>query len=532
MRLYHGRVIDFQATEVARMYLRDSSLVLWSTGLGKSHAAMCLAALLFEDDQIDQVLLLAEAAKVGEWQEDFAKWTDLSAATYMGPKRSKVLDDLPQVVVTTYETARNDAAHRRPGSTRALDSGPLTEALVGKRVLVVYDEMSAKLRHRSSGIYRHHEHLLKALRKAAHTRVIGLTATPIESSPENAFNQARIIAPGLLTVAEFEKRHIAARDPWGNVSRWMNIGESNRLGPGIPTLAETLAPILSIKAKSDPDVVDQFPEMVEEFSYVEQYPDERKFYLEAASMAAREKDLNPIEVSAALNTIRQMACHPAAILHSEGATAREIVERFGAEAIEALGCAKADRLIEYLRPIVAQGDQAVVFTFFGQSVLPILAQKFENEGWSVSTNHGALTQAQREEARTSFIEGKTSIFLSSDAGSRGINLPCASYVVNYELPLTHATYLQRINRIHRLGQGGARVTAQSFVTAGTVEEAIVGINIERNDFADMLVGDDVSEDVGHLTAQDRKALVEAAKANPHHRVDLDTYGRLSTSTGG
>ena len=106
-----SRVYGFQARGVALGYLRRENLVIWSTGLGKTHFAMAQAALLAEDGLIDHVLVVCESNKIKEWVGDFRVYTNFQRVErYMGAARQQLLADLPQVLVTTYETSRNDGA--------------------------------------------------------------------------------------------------------------------------------------------------------------------------------------------------------------------------------------------------------------------------------------------------------------------------------------------------------------------------------------------------------------------------------------
>lgn len=514
MRLYESPwgLLDFQADGVARSYLQRDQLVTWDTGMGKTHHALALTALLFEDDLIDHCLVVCEKNKFGEWTEDFATYTKLVTTRYYGPKRKAILDDLPQVMIGVYETIRNDAASKADGKQRALVSGPLTQALVGKRVLVIYDEMS-KLKNRSSGIYRHHEHMLTAISRG-HTdglRRVGLTATPIERDPENAFNIFRLLWPGFMTVSQFEEEHVKGRDIYDRPYGFKNIGDADHSEPWVIPFSKKVEHLLQIKHKTDPDVIDQFPKQVEEFTYVEQHQREEEFYNAVQDLIREEADSVFAEM-AGFGLLRQIACHPHSVLHSQGEMARKVVEIVGEEGIRDIPCNKLERLVEYLDHVVAgQGAQAVVFTFYGQSVLPILRERLEAEGYKVSINHGQMTTSQRDESKRAFKEGETDIFLTSDAGSRGLNLPNASYVINYELPLTHANYIQRINRIHRIDSTHESVTCQSFITAYTAEEGVVRLNEQRNTWADLLLDDE--DDMGErMTAEDRRAIIKLARS--------------------
>jgi hypothetical protein len=64
------------------------------------------------------------------------------------------------------------------------------------------------------------------------------------------------------------------------------------------------------------------------------------------------------------------------------------------------------------------------------------------------------------------------VFLSTDAGSTGLNLQHASTVVNMDLPWNPAILEQRIARIHRMGQERP-VQVINFVAKGTIEEGML-----------------------------------------------------------
>lgn len=483
-RLYRSnRVYEFQADGVARAYLRPNNLAIWSTGLGKSHLAMALAALLFEDDLIDHVALACETNKLKEWLSDFGYFTLLGARLYHGsPDRRRAMAAMaPQVIISTYETFRNDLAKKRPGASRALDDGFLISALRGKRVLFVYDEVT-KFKNRTSGTYRHHEHALRQLRKVAGSvRTLGLTATPIEKSPENVFNIGRLISPGFCTVEQFGQDHVLGLDEYGNPIGYINISDE-ACEPGVVSLYGKLKHCLLVKDKFDPDVRAEFPSQVEEFDFVPIEGIMRDFYDTIIDLSEK---WSPVQ---AQMVARQALLHPMSLTRSQGSLAKHVVDQVGVEGLRALPTPKVDRMLSHLEPIVkGEGRQAVVFSFFGQSVLPFLRDALEADGYRVAYNTGGMSRSARDEAMATFRAGDADIFLSSDAGSRGINLPEATFVLNFELPFLASTYQQRIDRVHRIDSDAEMVLARSMIAEGTIEEAIAETVLERNQWFDTFI---------------------------------------------
>ncbi|MFE4863222.1 helicase-related protein, partial [Streptomyces sp. NPDC056670] len=165
---------------------------------------------------------------------------------------------------------------------------------------------------------------------------------------------------------------------------------------------------------------------------------------------------------------------------------------------------KTEELVEYLSPIVhGQGDKAVVFSQFGPSVLPLLAQALLKEGIRSYLYLGEMSQPEREAARRDFrADGQACVFLTSDAGKDGINLPEATYLVEYESALTYETRTQRLGRIDRVTSTAPSITCTTFVLQGTVEDGIVDTMLERNEMADRFLGDRDAE--GHVGAAQRR----------------------------
>jgi SNF2 family DNA or RNA helicase len=507
--LYHSPLglFGFQEWGIAEAYLRGSAAAIWDTGTGKSHLGMRLETLLVEDGLVDLALVVAEKGKIGEWVDDFERFTTLDVRLHHGPGRMKRLEKkgLPQVLVTTYETSKADIAKfvRPPGKrgTR-IESGPLLDLLRPLRVLVIYDEFG-KLRNRSSANYKAHAYLLKELRKVhPDTRVLGLTATPIEKDWEDAFNQFRLVRPDLMpTVGDFESYFVKYRDMYGRATY-----HPQRMHE----FAEMCAPIIMRKRKTDPDVLAEFPKRTEQSRHFQMGDEQRKFYEMVEGLQYGEEE----PVPGLWIVLRQIAGHPASIIHAArnpdgGKLAKMLVEELGEDYIRDIPSVKTDGLIEYLKPIInGQGAKVVVFTFFGQSLLPVLASALRKAKFKVYTNHGGMSVDEQTASRKAFKEDPDpAVFLTSDAGSRGINLPEATYVVEYESALTYANRTQRLDRIHRIDSTAVTCTCMTFLVDGTVEVPIINRVIERNKQHDILLGDD---DAGEelMTAAERKEALQ------------------------
>ena len=507
----------FQVDDVARGYLMPSGIVAWDTGTGKSHWAMATACLLVEDGVIDLVLVIAEKNKIGadEWLGDWERFTRLTAHRYHGTGRQKRLEKagMPQVLITTYETAKADLVRSVPtpnGRGKTLSPGPLADLIGDRRVFVVYDEPTVKIANRTSDNYKQHYWFLnRYLRKInPDTRAWGLTATPLDSGWENVFNQARLIDPSTMpTVKVFEDTYISSRDPYGRPTYRTAL---------MPGFAKSFQKMILRRRKTDPELIDQFPKMVEEAHHVQMGDVQRAFYEMVEGIAYPEPtpDIpDPEPEPGALMLMRQIAGHPSAIINSKGMLARILVEELGADYIRSIPSAKTEWLVEYLTPLVlGQRAKVVVFTFFGPSIIPLLAAELRRKKMTVFTHYGEQSTAEMERSRREFraYDGPA-VFLTSDAGARGINLPEATYLVEYESALSFANRTQRINRIHRIDSLAPSTHAMTAFLDDTVEESLGMSMATRNEQHDIAVGDDIHGGENFLSAAERKAALRIAR---------------------
>lgn len=543
--LYHSPwgLLDFQARDVARAYLGTSMLGAWDCGLGKTHLDMATAALLFEDDKIDVHLLVCEQNKVAEWTQDFRTFTDLNVVAYYGDadKRRKIIASLdsaepikigrkktdtihrPQVLISTYETFRNDLVVSAGGKGKRKRYEPnfLARALGGRRVLIGLDEMT-KVGNRGTTLHKSQEILIKHVRATGgEIRMLGLTATPMDRDPESYYNLGRLLCPADVgTVDSFNKDHVLYRDEYGNATRFKNLDPETKTEPWVTPLSVKMGRVLARKRWTDPDVIDQFPKVTEKFVPVVLGDRQQEFYEAVAEVLAQAEQETDLLDRSTLSVLRMIAGLPESLTFSQGRWAQEIVGQVGIDGLRAIGSAKLEVLVDRLKPVVTQGDQAVVFTFFGPSMIPLIAARLRDEGISVAEHYGnGLSPQDRERAREEFKQGRARVLLSSDAGARGINLPQASHAIEFEAALTHSTRTQRLKRIHRLDSrektGRDQVWFQSLVAKDTVEDFLVKNVLTRNEWSDRLLGD-ADESVGEdfITAEMRLSMLRISRAHP------------------
>ncbi|KAL3314766.1 hypothetical protein Ciccas_006609 [Cichlidogyrus casuarinus] len=87
-----------------------------------------------------------------------------------------------------------------------------------------------------------------------------------------------------------------------------------------------------------------------------------------------------------------------------------------------------------------------------------LSSKLMKEGFSVSSAHGEMDQAERDKVMEKFRSGQSRILVSTDVWARGIDIHTIALVVNYDLPENPSCYLHRIGRSGRFGRKGLAIS--------------------------------------------------------------------------
>jgi hypothetical protein len=118
--------------------------------------------------------------------------------------------------------------------------------------------------------------------------------------------------------------------------------------------------------------------------------------------------------------------------------------------------------------------KAVVFSQWTRTH-DIVIRRLEARGIGYVSFHGGVPSEKRPELIQRFRDDPACrVFLSTDAGSTGLNLQHASTLVNMDLPWNPAVLEQRIARVHRLGQARP-VQVINFVAKGSIEEGMLSV---------------------------------------------------------
>ena len=113
-----------------------------------------------------------------------------------------------------------------------------------------------------------------------------------------------------------------------------------------------------------------------------------------------------------------------------------------------------DKLATLRQLLCSFGDQqTVVFLGFRDAVERV-GDYLRREGFAASVFHGGMEQKQREDALYKFSNGSANVFVSTDLGSRGLDIPDIQNIVHYHLPLHEQELVHRVGRTARWDKQG------------------------------------------------------------------------------
>ncbi len=473
----------YQEEAVDRIVDRKQLLVAYEMGLGKTPLTIsALEQLMDSGDVRHTVLVVVLASLKYQWEKEINKWApDSKVAVVDGPpkKREKIYADLldseVDYVICNYETVVRDEFYQRV-----------------RWGAIVLDEATSIKSFRSKRSKK-----VKKLAKNTEVR-IALTGTPIANGkPEELFSMMEFVDPSVLGRFDLFDRAFIIRNPNGWVERYRNL----------PTLHRAMEPAMVRKRQIDedvapflPDVVDIPPELVsfdrpsaELYRYIarelisvleeaaELFGSGWNFNV-AAHYGQGGQDANPDEVAmrgeimSRIQALRMLCSHPEALRVSadkfdeegNGSAYAAFLQEQGLLDTK-MGAPKLDAIVQRLRDFfdIDPSFKAVVFSSF-RTVMPIMEESLS--AFSPVQFHGGMNAVQKEQAKVRFqTDPACRVFISSDAGGFGVDLPQANLLINYDLPWSAATASQRNSRIIRASSEWPSVRIERYLMEGTLE---------------------------------------------------------------
>lgn len=430
-------------------------------GLGKT--LQTLAVLQFTKDQLQvqeapqsidlfsdvtpvapplKALIVTPSSLVFNWKNESKKFTpSLKSIVYTGSDRKKIVSKLHlyDLVFTSYSIISKDIALLKKMDFRYL----------------ILDE-SHYIKNKNSKIF-------EAINQVQTQNKISLSGTPIENSLDDLWSQMQFINPDLLGSYAFFANYFK-----------LPI-QKNQDPKAISELKKLVQPYILRRTKEQ--VAKDLPPVTEQVFYTEMAPDQKTLYETEKSIARNyllgaedEKPANKLHVLNTLMKLRQLANHP-----------------FLVDQSYANQSGKFEDVTQYMDTLVRSQHKILVFSSFVQH-LALYTRWCQKEQIDYCLLTGETATENREMQVNEFQNNplKQVFFISLKAGSVGLNLTQASFVLLLDPWWNPFAENQAIARAHRIGQT-KHVNVVRFIAKDSIEEKILSLQQKKKAISDAII---------------------------------------------
>jgi len=424
-------LFPYQREGMIHLAFTERALLADEMGLGKTIQAIAACALLHRLGKAKRVLVVTPASLKTEWEEQIRRFTQLPLQLVFGARRLRLAaySSAPFFTVVNYEQMLGDA----------LEVNQLL-----KPDIVVLDE--------AQRIKNWDTKTAQAIKRLESRYAFVLTGTPIENRIDELYSIVDFLQPGLLGPLFRFNREFYQLDGSGKPCGLKNLR----------ALHERVKPLMLRRLKSE--VETELPERTDLNYFVKMSPAQLAPYQEHSDQVARlmrlttRRTLLKAELDKLMRELAmmRMLCDTPYILDSEDRT-----------------CPKLDELKTILEEHMSSPDSKMIIFSEWERMLHLVRDLCQSLGLGFSWHTGSVPQRKRRTEITLFkTDPSCRVFLTTDAGSTGLNLQNASVVVNCDLPWNPAKLEQRIARAWRKNQTRP-VTVVNLISEETIEQRML-----------------------------------------------------------
>jgi superfamily II DNA or RNA helicase len=431
-------LLPYQVEGVAFAAGAGRAILADDMGLGKTIQGVGTAELLAREAGIRRVLVVCPASLKSQWRSEIHRFCDRDVQLVVGSaaQRAAQYESDCFFTVCNYEQV-------------------LRDILVIERTrwdLIILDE-GQRIKNWQSKTAR----VIKGLKSPF---ALVLSGTPLENRLDDLYSVVQFVDDRRLPPAfRFFHRHRVV-DEKGKVLGYKNLD----------LLRQNLRPILRRRTRES--VLQQLPERTTEVVRIP--PTEEQLELHKAHM----RIVSQITRKSYISEMDLLRLQKALLMCRMAADGTFLVDK------QAPGySSKLEYLGELLDGLFDGPDcKALVFsewTTMLDRIEPLLSRR----GLDYVRLDGSVPQKERQQIVNRFCEDpRCRLFITTNAGSTGLNLQAANTVINVDLPWNPAVLEQRIGRAHRMGQKRP-VQVYVLVTEETIEENLLGTLSAKHDLA-------------------------------------------------
>ena len=407
-------------------------------GLGKTIQGIGAAELLAQDTAISKVLVVCPASLKSQWLIEIDRFCNRSAQAVLGSAEERALqyDNACFFTICNYEQVLRDimVIERVPWDLIILDEGQRIKNWEAKT-----------------------SQTIKALRSPF---ALVLTGTPLENRLEELYSLVEFIDDRRLGPAfRFLNRH-RVTNATGKVLGYKKLDE----------LRKNLAPVLLRRTRQE--VMKQLPPRT--IDIIRIAPTEEQLELHNA----QKRIIQTIISKKYINEMDMLRLQKALLLCRLAANSTCLVDKqppgFSSKLAELEGM---------IEEFAAETERKVLMFSEWTGMLDLVEPLLYKFKANFVRLDGSVPQKKRQGLVHEFQHNpECTFFITTNAGSTGLNLQAANTVVNVDLPWNPAVLDQRIGRAHRMGQKRP-VQVYLLVTENTLEENLLATLSAKKDLA-------------------------------------------------
>lgn len=439
------RLFPYQKEGIRFAYRAGKSIIADEMGLGKTIQAIGTAELMRKQGIISSALVLCPTSLKYQWKKEIERFTDAQAIVVEGNhfKRKTLYKAAPFYKIVSYNSVSNDI-----------------EILHGLQTdFLIMDEVQ-RLKNWNTKIS-------KAARHIEAEYAVVLSGTPLENKLEELYSVVQFVDQYCLgPYYKFINETVIKSDS-GKVKGYK----------GLNTVGEKLHDILIRRRKKD--VALQLPQRMDKVLFVPMTQEQQNMHDEFQSIVAqlvykwnRQRFLSEKDRKRLLLLMSQMrmVCDSTYILDQKS--------RYDT---------KIDEVMNILNNVFESGDEKVVIFSQWERMTRLVAAELDKINIRYEYLHGGVPSEKRKDLMENFTSlPESRVFISTDAGSTGLNLQAASILINLDLPWNPAVLEQRIARIYRIGQQ-RNIQVINLVAPSSIEERMLStLNFKTSLFEGIL----------------------------------------------
>ncbi len=427
--LLKAELLPYQLDGVAFAVGAGRAILADDMGLGKTIQGIGVAELLAQEAGIAKVLIVCPTSLKSQWRSEIHRFCDRSCQLVIGTakERTAQYDNDCFFTICNYEQVMRDAT-----------------AVEGvKWDLIILDE-GQRIKNWEAKTTQ----MMKSLRSRF---ALVLSGTPLENRLDDLFSVVEFVDDRRLGPSfRFFNTHRIV-DEKGKLLGYKNLDQ----------LRNKLSPILLRRTRSE--VMKQLPPRTDEIIRI--LPTDEQYTINRNQKMIIQSIVNKSYIS----EMDLLRLQKALLLCRMAADSTFLVDK------QPPGySSKLERLTELLETLNAEKGRKIVLFSEWTTMLELIEPILKKLGMDYVRLDGSVPQKKRAQLVHTFQQDPNcKLFITTNAGSTGLNLQSANTVINVDLPWNPAVLEQRIARAHRMGQKNP-VQVYILVTEQTIEEQMLG----------------------------------------------------------